>query len=155
MHEVCSLEFHSMNYMCSTYFWRTETATKGGEWEPQISFEIFGHCPKIKPQRQTHERWVVHETTRWLDVYGDDQETHRDPLETTKPSPRRNALKLRRLHRAGMSTGQVRTVRGRGSGMSAVCGTELPKIAKNTNLPDLRPNQNQLPPKLNQGITRQ
>ena len=30
-------------------------------------------------------------------------------------------MKLRRLHRAGMSTGQVRTVRGRGSGLSAVC----------------------------------
>jgi hypothetical protein len=22
-------------------------ATRGGEWEPQISFEIFSHCPKI------------------------------------------------------------------------------------------------------------
>jgi hypothetical protein len=23
---------------------------EGGEWEPQISFNIFGLCPKIKPQ---------------------------------------------------------------------------------------------------------
>ena len=24
---------------------------KGGEWEPQISFEIFDHCPNINPQK--------------------------------------------------------------------------------------------------------
>jgi hypothetical protein len=27
-----------------------EMATRGGEWKPQISFEIFGHCPKLKSQ---------------------------------------------------------------------------------------------------------
>jgi hypothetical protein len=26
--------------------WRPE----GGEWEPQISFKIFGRCPKLKSQ---------------------------------------------------------------------------------------------------------
>ena len=24
---------------------------EGGEWEPQISFEIFDHCPNINPQK--------------------------------------------------------------------------------------------------------
>lgn len=29
------------------------TAIREGEWEPQISFEIFDHCPKINLKKQT------------------------------------------------------------------------------------------------------
>ena len=76
---------------------------------------------QFQPKRQTNERGVIHEPTWWLDVYGDDQETQRDPRETTMPRPRRNTPKPRRQHRIGLSAGQVRTVHGRGFGLSAVC----------------------------------
>jgi len=63
---------------------------EGGEWEPQISFEIFGRCPKIKPQKQTHARSICSQANWWLDTSGDDQEVQRNKREPTKKSMRRN-----------------------------------------------------------------
>jgi hypothetical protein len=40
------------NFSFTQYFFLVEgpeIATRGDEWELQISFEIFGRCPKIKP----------------------------------------------------------------------------------------------------------
>jgi hypothetical protein len=31
---------------------------EGGEWEPQISFEIFNHCPKIDPQKGSQPKAI-------------------------------------------------------------------------------------------------
>jgi FtsZ-binding cell division protein ZapB len=50
------------------------TTKGGGEWEPQISFEIFGHCTKIKPQ----EANKINVTTMTLEKGGCSQ------LVTTK-----------------------------------------------------------------------
>jgi len=50
---------------------------EGGEWEPQISFEIFGRCPKIKPQKQTHARSICSQANWWLDTSGDDKKYSR------------------------------------------------------------------------------
>jgi hypothetical protein len=38
----------------NTKRWRTENGDqRGGEWEPQISFEIFSHCPEFTTKRAT------------------------------------------------------------------------------------------------------
>jgi len=42
---------------------RPETATIGGEWEPQIPFEIFDRCPKIKRKQ---DQFVHKPTGGWI-----------------------------------------------------------------------------------------
>jgi len=51
MKEICKIyikPLHKLEFMVKDRKRRPE----GGEWEPQISFEMFSHCPKITAKRK-------------------------------------------------------------------------------------------------------
>jgi hypothetical protein len=96
--------------------------SEGNEWEPQISFEIFGRCPKIKPQKRMHTRTICSRANRWLSTSGDDQDViwnNREPMEINpeRTSEKQHTLCSGRLSRlmANYPWLLYRTVRDRGS----------------------------------------
>ena len=74
---------------------------EGGEWEPQISFEIFDHCPNINPQKA----YTIDLMTTTLKKDGCSLRTQR---VTTKQTEYRSEPKRAKNSTAPANIGHVR-----------------------------------------------
>jgi hypothetical protein len=92
--------------------------TRGGEWEPQISFETLSHYHKITTQEPTHKRAVRSRPNRWVDTLGDVLEVQRIYRGRNNPSTQRTTAKQHLHHRHGLSAQRGRTVRDESVGLS-------------------------------------